>query len=147
MKNLAKTSGLGLSSPPKVRELMRPIVSVDISAKVRDAARIMSEKGIGSIIVNKDGRPFGIVTEADLVSRIVAGGADPSKVSVAEVMTAPVATIDIDATLVDASRRMLEKQVKRLCVKDRDQIVGIISQTDIIHALTDLKSLARIGLL
>ncbi len=147
MKNSAKTSGLGLSSPPKVRELMRPIISVDISAKVREAARIMSEKGIGSIIVNKDGRPFGIVTEADLVSRIVAGGADASKVSVAEVMTAPVAAIDIDATLVDASRRMLEKQVKRLCVKDRDQIVGIISQTDIIHALTDLKSLARIGLL
>jgi signal-transduction protein with cAMP-binding, CBS, and nucleotidyltransferase domain len=129
-----------------VRQLMRTIISIDSKAKVKDAARLMVEKGIGSLIANRDGLPFGIVTEHDLMEKIAAEGVDPTKASVSEVMTAPLTSIDASASIIDAARRMVEKQVKRLVVTDQDKIVGIISQTDLVQHLTDFQKLARMGM-
>ena len=135
-----------MSSGTVVRQIMRHIVSIDSKAKAKDAARMMVEKRIGSLVANREGLPFGIVTERDLVERIVAQGADPSKVAVAEIMTAPLATIDASASLIDAARRMVEKQVKRLVVTENDKIIGIISQTDLVQSMTDFEKLAKLGM-
>jgi signal-transduction protein with cAMP-binding, CBS, and nucleotidyltransferase domain len=125
---------------------MRTIVSVDSKSKVKDAARMMVEKGIGSLIANRDGLPFGIVTERDLMEKIVAQGVDAGKVSVAEIMTAPLTTIDVSASIVDAARRMVEKQVKRLVVTDQEKIIGIVTQTDLVQHMTDFQKLAKMGM-
>ena len=125
---------------------MRTIISIDFKAKARDAAKLMVDKNIGSLIANRDGLPFGIVTERDMVGKIVANGADPSKTSVAEIMTAPLVTIDAGAPLIDAARRMVEKQVKRLVVTEHDRIIGIVSQTDLVQSMNDLQKLAKMGM-
>jgi CBS domain-containing protein len=125
---------------------MGTIISIDSKAKARDAARLMVEKRIGSLIANRDGLPFGIVTERDLVDKIVAAAADPSKVTVAEMMTAPLVTIDASSPLIDAARRMVEKQVKRLVVTEHDKIIGIVSQTDLVQSMTDFQKLAKMGM-
>jgi CBS domain-containing protein len=125
---------------------MRTIVSIDLKTKARDAARLMTEKHIGSLIANRDGLPFGIITERDLMEKIVAQGADPTKVTIGEIMTAPLATIDASASLVDAARKMVEKRVKRLVVTEHDNIIGIISQTDVVQHLSDFKTLAKMGM-
>jgi len=125
---------------------MRTIVSIDSKAKAKDAARLMVEKGIGSLVANRDGLPFGIITERDLVEKIVAQATDPSKVTVAEIMTAPLATIDASASLIDAARKMVEKQVKRLVVTEHDKIIGIVSQTDLVQSMTDFQKLAKLGM-
>ena len=65
-----------------IRQIMRTIVSVDSKSKVKEAARMMVEKGIGSLIANRDGLPFGIITERDLMEKIVAEGVDPAKITV-----------------------------------------------------------------
>jgi signal-transduction protein with cAMP-binding, CBS, and nucleotidyltransferase domain len=135
-----------MSTTTQVRDIMRPIIAVDIGTRVREAARLMMDRGIGSVIVNKDGKPFGIVTERDLVKRVILDSVDPTRSTVAEVMVAPLTTIDASATLVDATRRMLEKQIKRICVTEKGEVVGIVSQTDIVHELTDLKRLAKLGI-
>jgi CBS domain-containing protein len=135
-----------LPSELTIGQITRTIVSIDSKAKARDAARLMVEKRIGSVIANRDGLPFGIVTERDLVEKIVAHAADPSKVTVADIMTAPLATIDVSGSLIDAARKMIEKQVKRLVVTDQDKIIGIISQTDLVQAMTDFQKLAKMGL-
>jgi CBS domain-containing protein len=129
-----------------VRQLMRTIISIDSKAKVKDAAGLMVEKRIGSLVANRDGLPFGIVTEHDLMEKIAAEGVDPSKTTVSEVMTAPLTTIDASASIIDAARRMVEKQVKRLVVTDQDKIVGIVSQTDLVQHLTDFQKLAKMGI-
>lgn len=129
-----------------IRQIMRTIVSIDSKAKAKDAARLMVEKRIGSLIANRDGLPFGIVTERDLVEKIVAHVADPSKVTVADIMTAPLATIDASSSLIDAARKMMEKQVKRLVVTEHDKIIGIISQTDLVQSMTDFQKLAKMGM-
>jgi signal-transduction protein with cAMP-binding, CBS, and nucleotidyltransferase domain len=125
---------------------MRTIVSIDFKAKARDAAKLMVDKNIGSLIANRDGLPFGIVTERDMVGKIVANGADPSKTSVSEIMTAPLVTIDAASPLTDAARRMIEKQVKRLVVTEHDRIIGIVSQTDLVQSMNDLQKLAKMGM-
>ncbi len=135
-----------MSNEVTVRQIMRTIVSIDSKAKAKDAAKMMREKRIGSLVANRDGLPFGMVTERDLVEKIVAQGGDASKVSVADIMTAPLATIDGSASLGDAARKMLEKQIKRLVVTDHEKIIGIISQTDLIQSLTDFQKLAKMGM-
>ena len=135
-----------LTSVITVRQLMRTIISIDSKAKVKDAAALMVEKRIGSLIANRDGLPFGIITERDLIAKIAAQGVDPSKTTVGEVMTVPLTTIDASANIVDAARRMVEKQVKRLVVTDQDKIVGIVSQTDLVQHLMDFQKLAKMGM-
>lgn len=135
-----------MASEVIVRQIMRTIISIDSKARVKDAARLMVEKGIGSLVANRDGLPFGIVTERDLMEKIAAVGVDPNKMTVSEVMTAPLTTIDASASIVDAARRMVEKQVKRLVVTDQDKIVGIVSQTDLVSHMTDFQKLAKMGM-
>jgi len=137
---------MSLASEITVRQIMRTIVSIDSKAKVKDAARLMVEKGIGSLIANRDGLPFGIVTERDLMERIAAEGVDPNKTTVSEVMTAPLTTVDAGSTIIDAARRMVEKRVKRLVVTDQDKIVGIVTQTDLVSHMTDFQKLAKLGM-
>ena len=134
-----------MSSEITVKQIMRAIISIDSKAKAKEAARLMVDRRIGSLIANRDGLPFGIVTERDMV-KIVAGAMDPAKVTVADVMTAPLITIDSSAPLSDAARRMVEKQVKRLVVTDREKIVGIVSQTDLVHNMSDFQKLAKLGM-
>jgi len=135
-----------MSSEIPVRQIMRTIVSIDSKSRVKDAARMMVERGIGSLVANRDGLPFGIVTERDLTEKIVARSADPSKVTVAEIMTAPLTTIDAASSINDAARRMVEKQIKRLIVTDQEKIIGIVSQTDLVQSMTDFKKLAKMGM-
>jgi signal-transduction protein with cAMP-binding, CBS, and nucleotidyltransferase domain len=135
-----------MSSVITVRQIMRTIISVDLKVKAKDAARLMAEKNIGSLIANRDGLPFGIVTERDLMQKIVAQGADPSKVTVGEIMTAPLATIDASASLMDATRKMVEKRVKRLVLTEHDKIIGIVSQTDVLQHAADFSTLAKMGM-
>ena len=129
-----------------MRQIMRTIVSIDSKAKVKDAARLMVEKGIGSLVANRDGLPFGIVTERDLMEKIAAEGVDPTKMTVSEVMTAPLTTVDVNSSIFDAARRMVEKRVKRLVVTDQEKIVGIVTQTDLVSHMTDFQKLAKLGM-
>ena len=135
-----------MSAEPTVRQIMRTIISIDAKAKAKDAARLMVEKHIGSLIANRDGLPFGIVTEKDMMQKIVAQSGDPSKLTVQEIMTAPLTTIDASASLIDAARKMVEKQLKRLVVTEHDKIIGIVSQTDLVQSMTDFQKLAKIGM-
>ena len=137
---------MNLASEITVRQIMRTIVSIDAKAKVKDAARLMIEKGIGSLIANRDGLPFGIVTERDLMEKIAAEGVDPTKMTVSEVMTAPLTTVDAGSSIIDAARRMVEKRVKRLVVTDQEKIVGIVTQTDLVSHMTDFQKLAKLGM-
>lgn len=135
-----------MTSEVTVRQIMRTIISIDSKAKAKDAARMMVQKHIGSLVANRDGLPFGIVTQRDMIEKIVAQSADPSKITVGDIMTAPLTTIDASASIFDAARKMVEKQMKRLIVTDHDKIIGIVSQTDLVQHITDFQKLAKMGM-
>ncbi len=131
-----------MSLPVLVREIMTPtIISVDAEATVKEAAEVMIQKGIGSVVVVEQGKPVGIVTERDLLKRVVAKALDPSKTKVKEVMSSPLITIKPDTYIIDASKLMNEKGIRRLIVMEGDKAVGIITEKDLLRALNNYLTL------
>jgi CBS domain-containing protein len=123
-----------------VRDIMsRKLYTVNPTASVKEAASIMSRPKIGSVIVTEGTkqRPLGIVTEGD-ISRAVAKGRDPTKVQVRAIMSKPLITISSDLKVEEAARIMTNADVKKLPVIEKDRMVGIITQTDIVGSSFDL---------
>jgi CBS domain-containing protein len=121
---------------PTVKDLMtKNVVTIDANKTVVEAATLMSEKDIGDLIVMDDKIPVGIVTERDLVRRVLAEGKSAdSKVS--EVMTRPLKVIDPEAPIREAARRMVNKRIRRLPVIKDNKLVGIITAADFAKHLS-----------
>lgn len=117
----------------KVKDLMsKEIVTVDVGDTVYVASKVMAEKQRGYAIVLKTGKPAGMVTERDLVWKVVAKEIDPSKVRVEEIMASPLITIDPDADLSTAAEIMEKNRIRRLPVTRGDILYGVVSARDIV---------------
>lgn len=117
--------------------MTRRVIALKPTASVAEAARLMREKAIGSVLV-LDGakRPVGIITDRDIAVSVVAGGRDPKATRLDEVMTRKVVTADQDEILLRAVRRMAEASIRRLPVVDgRGRVVGMVSVEDILVVL------------
>ncbi len=125
-----------------VKSFMVPaekFITIDRDVNVRDAAKIMRDKGIGSIFVTRDGKIIGILTDTDLVRRLVATGLDSIQTTVEQIMSAPILTIEENKTLLDANDLMAKEHIRHLGVSNADgQLVGIISVRDLVVFLTNL---------
>jgi CBS domain-containing protein len=128
-----------------VREAMSsPVVTVNEGQSVVDAAEIMSDNKIGAIIVESgDGQPIGIVTERDLVYRVIAKDTVPREILVKDVMSSPLMTVDPDATLEDAMAVMNKTNVRRLGVVYKGNLEGMISYKDIIRIIPTIIEIVR----
>lgn len=123
--------------PTVVGDLMSsPVVTIDSKANVRDASLLMKDKDIGSLIVTRQGKPVGILTERDLLEQVVALCRDPCETSVSSVMSSPITSIEKDAGILAAIRRMRSEEISRLAVKDEDAIIGIVSEKDILRGIS-----------
>jgi len=120
----------------KVSEAMdEEIVTVDENTSVTEAAAKMSEKGKGCVIVLRQCRPVGMVTERDVTYKVVAKGLNPRKVKVGEVMSTPLIEVDPDADLVTAAKIMEKHKIRRLAVVRKGILYGVISALDIARNL------------
>ena len=112
----------------KVKELMTPnptVVRPEDSAA--QAATLMKQKDCGSLpVVSKDGKLVGIVTDRDIVIRVVAAGKDPKSTPISAVMSADPVTLSPDASDDDAEKLMAQSQVRRLPVVEGGKLVGIL---------------------
>jgi CBS domain-containing protein len=120
-----------------VSEIMsKDVATISASSSMTDAAKIMGEKHIGSLIILENGQPQGIVTERDLLSRFLAKRRDPAKTKVMDVMSAPLVTIKPNATIKEAARTMIERKGRLVVLRD-GKLVGIITAADLIKSLPD----------
>ncbi|MEM0451582.1 MAG: CBS domain-containing protein [Nitrososphaerota archaeon] len=110
-------------------------LTISENATIREAAVKMAERGVGAIFVESDGKVLGIVTERDIVRRVVANKLDPDKVKVSEIMSKPLIAMDPDASVEDALRAMFENKVRRLAVIKDKTLVGIVTISDLAKAL------------
>jgi len=111
----------------KVNELMtRDPATVQPGSTATEAAALMKSKDCGSLPIAEGGKLVGIVTDRDIVLRVVAAKKDPAMVKVSEIMTKDPATIGPEATAADASKLMSEKQVRRLPVVENGKLVGML---------------------
>ena len=111
------------------------LVSLPPSATVRDAARVMTERHIGAVLVAVDGRLQGIFTERDVLARVVAAGLDPDDTVLGGVMTPNPDTIAPNDTSLEALRKMSERGYRHLPVVDGERVVGIVSIRDLYAAV------------
>lgn len=120
--------------PSIVADIMSsPVVTVDGEVNVRDAALLMTDKQIGSIIITERGQPIGIVTQRDILDRIVSPCKDPCEVRMKEIMSSPLITVPKETTILEAMKRIREHDISRLVVMD-GEMLGIVSEEDIIRA-------------
>jgi signal-transduction protein with cAMP-binding, CBS, and nucleotidyltransferase domain len=116
-----------------------PVVTTDREAPSNKIAKLMDENKFGCVIVtDDDGKPLGIITERDLVIRVLANNSKPATVKAKDVMTTPLQTIDPDATISDAARRMSRLDIRRLGVLYKGDLIGVISENDILGVMPEL---------
>jgi len=114
--------------------MSRDAVFVEPNATMMDAARIMGERRIGSLLLVGDERPSGIVTERDLLTRVIASNKDPKKVPVKEVASPRLITIRPYASIKEAAKTMI-KQKGRLVVMEGRRLHGVVTASDLIRAM------------
>lgn len=100
---------------------------------VQEVVATMSKFDISSVIVVQEERPVGIITHKDIVSKIVQTRIPPDAVTAREVMSAPIVTINEDASIEEAARLMTRKNIKKLPVVRDDKLVGIITSMDLVR--------------
>ena len=110
----------------------KKVIITKPDATVRDAARVMTKYRIGSLLVVEKEKLMGIVTELDIIWKVVAGDLDPNITLVQDIMTKKVIAIKSDRTLEDATHVMVEKKIKKLPVLENNKLVGILTATDLI---------------
>ncbi|MDW8083596.1 MAG: CBS domain-containing protein [Candidatus Caldarchaeum sp.] len=117
----------------KVRDVVRaPLITVEGHVSIIEAAKVMAEHKISGVVVTHNGEPKGLITERDIVAKVVAAGRDPAKTKALEVMSTPLITIDIEASLLEAVDLMNRKKVRRLIVTEEDRVVGLFTIRDVI---------------
>lgn len=118
-----------------VRDIMaKNVKTVKTGDTVHAAVQKMNKFDIGSVIVVSSGRPIGIITETNIMRRIVEPRMDPATVWTKDIMSSPLITIDENASLDEAAKIMAGRRIKRLPVMKSDKLVGLISSTDIVKA-------------
>ena len=120
----------------KVNEVMQNnIVSVSTTASIQEAAKLMASAEIGSILVTEKGRYVGIVTERDLLKKVLAIGSDPTKETVKKVMSSPLITIDANEDIETANNMMEKNRIRRLPITINGKIEGIITSRTVLKNL------------
>ena len=126
--------------------LVRDVMSKDVKVvrpdtSVKEVVATMNKFDIGSIIVVQGERPVGIITERDILRRLVGPSLAPETLTARQIMTSPVVAINEMASIEEAAKLMAKKKVKRLPVMSDDKLVGILTFTDIVFKMPTLLSL------
>ncbi|MFC2154651.1 CBS domain-containing protein, partial [Candidatus Altiarchaeota archaeon] len=126
--------------------MTKGVICIDKAESVQIGAELMKDQDIDSLIVTEDGNGIGMVTERDIICKIVAERKDPYKTKIMEAMTSPLITIRPDEDVDDAARIMRDENIRRLVVAEKDNIIGLISDFDItkvepaLHLLIEERS-------
>jgi CBS domain-containing protein len=116
----------------KVEDVMvKEVITIDDESTAKEAAEVMNKFEIGCLIAVRKGKAVGIVTERDLLKRIVADARDASKTKVRDIMSSPLVVVEPQMELEEAVKMMFQMKIKKLPVVDVKRLVGLVTLTDI----------------
>jgi len=136
-----------------VKEIMvEKVISIRTDATIKEAVKLMNQYEIGCLIVAKKGEAVGIITERDVLKRVVSKSKDPEVTKVSEIMSKPLIVGGPDMYVEDAARLMFKKNIKKLPITKKGQLVGIVTLSDIARVahiepqiVNVVKELSKIG--
>lgn len=125
-----------------VREVMTSnVVVANINSSVLEIAREMIRQKVGSVIITDDHDPVGIITEADIISKVVVNNTMPGTVVAGKIMSSPIIATKPSTNVIEAAEQMTRCNIRRLAVIDGDRIVGIITDRDILTVSPGLNTI------
>ena len=122
-----------------VRHVTRKkLVTIYLHSTAQEAAKRMRSKKVSSlVVVEKGDAPVGIVTERDLVRNVCSRDISSDSVLIQEIMSSPIVTIDVDASIEQAADKMIQNKMRHLLITENDRIYGIITPSDFTIYLTE----------
>ncbi len=118
----------------KVKDRMAPkLNTISDSSTALDVAKHLAERKFSSIFIAKGDQVIGVATDTDLVRKVMAQGKDPAATPATAIMTSAILSVDLNATLTDASDLMDKHQIRHLAVTENGRIISVISVRDLIH--------------
>ncbi len=125
-----------------VKDIMtRDVATVDINSDVPQLAKKMLELDVGSVIITDGKNPIGIVTEKDIVKKIITKNIKPSAISVRDLMTTPLITIPSSEDVTEAMHMMVKMKIRRLPVVEMGKLTGIVTDIDLIAVSAEMGSI------
>jgi CBS domain-containing protein len=128
----------------KVEDVMiKDVVAIDAVSTVKEAVEIMNKHEIGCLVVIERNKLVGILTERDILKRVLAATKNPEKTKVGEIMTTRVLTVSPTTDLEEAAKLMFENNVKKLPVVSEGKLVGLVTLTDLARFQPEIIRLLR----
>jgi len=132
------------SSMLMVKDIMvEEVITIEADSTLMGAVKLMNKHEIGCLVVTKSKKPIGILTERDLLKRVLAKSRDPEKTRVWEVMSAPLMFVDPNIDIEDAVRFMLKMGIKKLPIVKRGKLMGLVTLTDLVRFQPQVVSLLK----
>jgi CBS domain-containing protein len=124
--------------------MIKDVTSLPTYATVLDAAKFMTDMNVGTVIVTVEDIPSGLITDRDIVTKVLAQGKDPKTTKIEEIMITPVVTISEDKGIFDATKLMSTHGIRRFPVVDtKGKLVGVIALDDVMVLLgEEMKNIA-----
>ncbi len=120
----------------QIRDIMgKNVVTIDEDSSVLDAAQLLKEKEISFLVITKNNKPIGVVTESDFVRKLVVDDKIASKTSLSEIMSYKFRSVEPATDIEDAIQKMLNNKIRRLLVIDQEKLVGVVTETDLTSFL------------
>lgn len=119
----------------EVKDVMvKNVITVEAEATVKEVAKLMNKHEIGCLVVMKKGEPVGIITERDMLKRVLLKSKDPRKTKVGKMMSKPLVIGEPQTNIRDAVRLMVEGKIKRLPIVEDGHLLGLVTFTDIVRS-------------
>ncbi len=128
---------------PVVEVMTTTPVTISVEATAAEAAALMREKHVGSVVVMEDSHPAGIVTERDIVTKIAAEDRPSKTTTVREIMSSPLVAIHPHQEVAEAAKVMAARKIRRLPVIKEGKLVGMLTENDIIRVWPQLIEVTR----
>ena len=137
--------GIGESATLRVEDVMvKDVIKINEDVTIKEAAGLMNKYEIGCLIAVKKGKVSGILTERDLLKRVIAESKDASKLRVRDVMTSPLIVAEPKMDLGEAVKLMFERKIKKLPVVEDKRLIGLVSLTDIARFQPHMMGLIKL---
>lgn len=121
------------------RDIMsKKLVTLDSTVSAADVAKIMDKNNVSCLVLTKNEKSYGIITERDLLSKVIVPNKKSSEIMAREIMTSPIITVPSITPVDDVVRKMVDNKIRRVIVADDGQPLGIITVTDFVKHLNTI---------